>query len=108
MDDKKIEKLVSALTTQRVLLMAHQVLLLRLGISQQEYADAIQGCIQHADPYRSKILGNLGIPQKPPRKMTDKEKWEALGLEDLWGPATDHEPDEDDPLSLNRSNTFIK
>ena len=27
MDKKKIEKLVSALTTQRVLLMAHQVLL---------------------------------------------------------------------------------
>ena len=64
MDKKKIEKLVSALTTQRVLLMAHQVLLLRLGVSQQEYADAIQGCIQHANPYRSKILGNLDIPQK--------------------------------------------
>ena len=82
------------------------VLLLRLGVSQQEYADAIQGCIQHANPYRSKILDNLGIPQKPPRKMTEKETWEALGLEDLWGPATDHEPDENDPLSLNKSNTF--
>ena len=97
MDNDKLEKLVNALTTQRVLIMAHQVLLLRLGVSQQEYADAIHGCIQHADPYRSKILDNLAVPQKPPRQMTEKEKGEALGLEDLWGPPTFHEPDEGGP-----------
>ncbi len=97
MDNDQLGKLIDALTTHRVLIMAHQVLLLRLGVSQQEYEDAIQGCIQHADLYRSKIHDNIGVPRKPPQKRTEKEKWEALGLEDLWGPPTGHEPEEEGP-----------
>ncbi|MET0514271.1 MAG: hypothetical protein ABW047_02945 [Nitrospiraceae bacterium] len=93
----QLEKLIHALTTHRVLLMAHQVLLLRLGVSQQEYEDAIQGCIQHADLYSSKIHESLGLPWKRPRKKTEKEKWEALGLEYLWDPSTVQEPEEDGP-----------
>jgi hypothetical protein len=56
---KLIERLAHTLSVHHALLLAQGVLLQRLRISKQEYADAVKKCRPHAAAYKSKILASL-------------------------------------------------
>jgi len=81
---KLIERLAHTLSVHHALLLAQGVLLQRLRISKQEYADAVKKCRPHAAAYKSKILASF-LEGSPPQ--SEKDLWESLGLGDLWGPS---------------------
>lgn len=90
---KLIERLAHTLSVHHALLLAQGVLLQRLRVSKQEYAEAVKKCRPHAAAYKSKILASF-LEGAPPQ--SEKDLWESLGLGDLWGPSG---PEEDSPKS---------
>ena len=81
---KLIEKLAHTLSVHHALLLAQGVLLQRLRVSKQEYADAVKKCRPHAEAYESKILASFLEGSHP---QSEQDLWESLGLGDLWGPS---------------------
>jgi hypothetical protein len=90
---KLIERLAHTLSVHHALLLAQGVLLQRLRVSKQEYADAVKKCSRHAAAYKSKILASF-LEGAPPQ--SEKDLWESLGLGDLWRPSG---PEEEGPKS---------
>ena len=56
---KLIERLAHALSVHHAILLAQGVLLQRLSVSKQEYADAVKKCRPNAAAYKSKLLASF-------------------------------------------------